>query len=71
MAKIEDPWSDPWGDAARGDAGPPKRQRASKAKVEDDPWGEQLMIHGLTCRVGSAIIYLQGSGVIWSSGVVG
>jgi len=41
MAKIEDPWSDPWGDSAWGDAGPPKRQRASKATVEDDPWGEQ------------------------------
>ena len=42
MAKIEDPWSDPW-----GDAGPAKRQRtdghSSKAIQGpwNDPWGEQ------------------------------
>ena len=53
MAKIEDPWSDPWGDAAWGDAGPPKRQRASKATVAHGvSKAPVLMIHGLTCRLG-------------------
>ena len=42
MAKIEDPWSDSW-----GDAGPAKRQRThghSSKAIQDswnDTWGEQ------------------------------
>ena len=33
--KVAEMLNDPWGDAAWGDAGPPKRQRASKATVKE------------------------------------